>query len=204
MNPCSSTHSPFLPAHTLGITFLEDIGGSKPGGAGARGAAGELGVHFVVDWTAGAWGAAHVGIVVGFCLGKQGGRKALVKIPATKGNTAAVNVSPALRSSIFPSMHSSVSINCPTCTRWQIQLSAWIRVYWTANNYIFKKTQHTPTQRTIFSHLWLIRFYSLLLYRSSTQRALLSSVPVGTVRLLHKEVLEDRICSVWGDSTPTS
>lgn len=73
MNPCSSTHSPLLPARPLGITFLEDVGRAEPGGAGARRAAGELGVHVVVDRTAGARGAAHVGVVVGFCLGKQGG-----------------------------------------------------------------------------------------------------------------------------------
>lgn len=53
----------------------------------------------MMDWTARARGAAHIGIVVRFCWGKWGGKRALVKTPVTKGNSTAICVSLALCSS---------------------------------------------------------------------------------------------------------
>lgn len=64
----------------------------------------------MMDWTAGARGAAHIGIIVRFCLGKWGGKRALVKIPVMKGNSTAICVSLALCSSTesFPKAQFSV------------------------------------------------------------------------------------------------
>lgn len=152
MNSFSSTPSPIcLPAYALCTTFLEYVGRSKSGRTGARRTAGELGVHFVMDGTAGAWGAAHVGIIVRFCLGKWGGKRALVKIPVMKGNPTAVRVSPALCSSTdsFPicTLQCLLTVLLAQAGGYSSH-SAWIKVhtelYWTANNYIWKKqpTRH--------------------------------------------------------------
>lgn len=86
----------------------------------------------MMDRTAGARGAAHVGIVVRFCLGKWGGRRALVKIPVTKGNPTAVSVSPALHSSTesFPiyTIQCLLTVLLAQVGRYS-SLSAWIRVH---------------------------------------------------------------------------
>lgn len=169
MTPSSCTpHAPLcLPACTWPpcTTFLEYIGRPKPGRTGARRTAGELGVHFVMDRTAGAWGAAHIGVIVRFCWEKRKAEEHRWK-PILKANCVTVSVSPALCSSTEPfpalTVQSLVTVLHAQVGRCNA-LSAWIRVH--TKLAIIKKNTN---QSTTFSHLWLIRFYSLLLYPLST------------------------------------